>query len=98
MKLKGRGMYSKKYLAKIGTTGGMKKTRKKTKAVRKNLALAMASRFPNSPKWNPHGMYDEILARKSGQSLNTFRKGKQAKRAKEGLVVGRAHKTKAEKD
>jgi hypothetical protein len=79
-KLKGRGLYPKSHMREIGVNGGKARTRKKLKAVNQNLALAMAARFPDSPKWNPDGMYDALLARRQGQSLDTYKRRRAAKR------------------
>jgi hypothetical protein len=67
-------------MREIGVNGGKARTRKKLKAVNQNLALAMAARFPDSPKWNPDGMYDALLARRQGQSLDTYKRRRAAKR------------------
>lgn len=79
-KLKGRGLYPKSHMREIGVNGGKARTRKKLKAINQNLALAMAARFPDSPKWNPNGLYDELLAKRQGQSLDTFKRRRAAKR------------------
>ena len=55
----------KERMKAIGTVGGKSRSRKKLKAVNKNLQRAMAARFPNHPKW---GRYKKSRAKEPNQS------------------------------